>query len=410
MKKIVKTVKYFPRNQIKIPPSKSVAHRAIICAALAEGINKISPVQLSDDISATIHCVRTLGAEVLIKGESLEIKGIAKPFRSSAVLDCGESGSTLRFLIPVAAAMNTQAVFSGKGRLMERPMEIYENIFKDGFSRIDNKIQITKNLTNGDYILPGDVSSQFISGMLMALPILNADSTLKITGNFESKSYIDITIDTMRAFGVNIEHKERYYRILSDNRYSPADFTVEADFSQAAFFLVAAALGAEITVSGLKPDSVQGDRAIIDILKKSGADIISDKSGCIVVKAQNLTSQTVNAENIPDLVPILAVLFSFCEGESRITNAGRLRLKESDRLEAITNELTKIGADIKIAGDSLIIKGKDELYGGETDSWNDHRIAMALAVAAVRCKNPVTINRAEAVGKSFPDFWEIIGL
>jgi len=385
-----KKINRFPSGTVRVPPSKSLAHRALICAALAEGESRISGLELSQDILAT----RAALAQLMVDDGQ------------SAVVDCRESGSTLRFMIPIAAALGLEAKFTGSGRLMERPMTPYQDIVQ-GFTQTKDAIRITGDLSGSPYTLPGNVSSQFVSGLLMALPLTGQGGEIRVDGTLESSPYVALTIEVMRLFSVDVEQDGfRVFRIAPGQTYKAAEYTVEGDFSQAAFFLVAGALGRPVECLGLPEQSLQGDRAILDILRQCGAEVQTGPNGGPVVTAQTLRAVSVDVSEIPDLVPILAVLFSFCEGESRIFGAARLRLKESDRLAAISTELNKLGGKVEQGGDTLKIQGVKALRGGEVDAWNDHRIAMALAVAAIRCDGQVILRGSEAVNKSYPSFWQ----
>jgi 3-phosphoshikimate 1-carboxyvinyltransferase len=372
MKKITK----FPSGDIRVPPSKSIAHRAVICAQLANAPLKL-PDGLSDDIDATRS-----GIAALLSGE-LEI-------------DCAESGSTLRFLVPIAAALGIRAQFTGRGRLFARPMiPLYTALAANGAQIAANKngAEVYGRLEPGAFALPGDVSSQYVTGLLLALPLLGGDSEILLTSPLQSRSYVDVTLDVMAKFGVSATETERGYHIPGRQKYSPCELEIEGDYSQAAFFLVAQAFGRDVRGLGLNPESKQGDRAILDIL-------------CRSVRDSELYATDVDASDIPDLVPPVAALLSCATGTSRIYNAGRLRLKESDRLEAISTELSKLGADIIIDGDALIIHGKPALHGGTVDSHDDHRIAMMAALAAIKCDRDVYVTDEDCVRKSYPNFWE----
>jgi len=373
------TVKITPtamKGRITPPPSKSVSHRALICAALAGGGKVLNPLS-SDDIRATRAALEQLNDSS----------------SGCAEIDCGESGSTLRFLIPIFAARGITAMFSGEGGLPHRPITPFlEELPKHGvvFETTEMPYVISGKLAPGEYSVGGDISSQFLTGLLLALPLLDGDSKIVQTGVMRSKPYIDITIDVMRSFGVTVNETTRGYFIKGGQSYAPRDFTVEADASQAAFFAVANKLGSDIEILGLNPNSLQGDRAIFDIVKRT-------------------PPYNIDASDIPDLVPILTVLCSLTAGEHRIRNCSRLRLKECDRLTAISTELNKLGARIKVAeNDDLEILGVKRLTGGVCSSWNDHRIAMSLAIAAVKCAAPLVIENAECVGKSYENFFDDI--
>ena len=386
------------------PPSKSQAHRALIAAALAHGESVISNVALSQDIEATIRCLEELGARFRRGGGGIAVQGmganVMSPLRRMAYprLDCGESGSTLRFLIPVALAVRGGGVFIGHGRLMERPLTPYFDLFDEKeifYEWKDGALTVAGMLTPGTYQLPGNVSSQFFTGLLLALPLVNGPSAVIPTTPLESEGYIQMTLQVMAHFGVefpvSMSLPPQYYP-QGNQTYRAADFAVEGDWSQAAFWYAARALGNPVTVEGMAPDSVQGDRIITDLaLQLSGPEAAElDLSGC------------------PDLAPPLAVMAALRAGKTtRLTNAARLRMKESDRLASVTAVLSALGADVKEGPDFLEIRGKERLAGGvKVDSFNDHRIAMMAAIAATRCEKPVTITGAQCVAKSYPDFWE----
>lgn len=382
------------------PPSKSQAHRLLIAAALADGVSRLDNLALSQDIQATIDCLSGLGAEFTWEGPELIVRGMAasamSPLRRLAYphLDCGESGSTLRFLIPIALAVRGGGVFSGRGRLMERPQQPYFDLFDEKgifYEQKDGVLTVTGTLTPGEYRLPGNVSSQFVTGLLYALSLRDGDSEIVLTSPLESRGYVDMTMDALGLFGIYPEARESGFFIPGNRVYEPQDFIVEADWSQAAFWYAAKWLGSPVEVGGMDPSSAQGDAAVqtqIRELSQPG-DVDIDVSDC------------------PDLVPPLAAMAALRPGITRLTNAARLRIKESDRLTAVTQVLNALGADVTEGPDSLTIRGKDTLAGGAmVDSFNDHRIAMMAAIAATRCEKPVTVLGAECVAKSYPDFWE----
>ncbi len=381
-------------GKILVPPSKSISHRALIAAALADGESRIYNLLDCVDTTATIGALTALGADIRQEGNCTIVKGISVPLET-AEINCFESGSTLRFIMPVAAALGCRASFDGRANLPNRPITPYFTEFqKHGVKFLTDKMPyITEGkLTGGVYEIAGNISSQFITGFLFALSLLEEDSVIKITSPLESKSYVDLTADAMKSFGVEIEEGENEYRIKGGQKYKPCDYTIEADMSQAAFFLVADAIGGNVTPENLRYDSVQGDRAIIDIVKT-----FKENGG----KAFNIA-----ADNIPDLVPILTVLACFAEGTSTITDCGRLRIKECDRLAAITDELNRLGAKVEAGEDYLKIHGVEKLHGGDCLTYSDHRIAMSIAVASQRCTEPVIIRGADCVSKSYPTFFE----
>lgn len=383
---------------VKIPPSKSAAHRLIICAALAEGCCEIENVYPSKDIIATMEAMKALGAKIDFSDGKAVVCGIEKP-SANAVIDCCESGSTLRFIIPVAAALGVSAQFHGKGKLPERPITPYLEEFPKHGVLFDYKgtmpFSVKGKLTAGEYRISGDISSQFITGLILALAIADGDSEIVLTSHLESKPYVDITIDCVKKFGCKIAETDKGYSIKGGQRLKACNCTVEGDYSQAAFFEVANAIGGSVKIDGLNVNSYQGDKKIVEICR----EIVYNKNG-------TLLPFELDCSDIPDLVPILAVLGTFCKGRSFITNAARLRIKECDRLAAIAHNLNAVGARVTELADGLVIDGVDSLEGGEVDSFNDHRIAMAMAVASTRCTKPLIITGAECVSKSYPNFWK----
>lgn len=409
----MKEVTIYPARlagEVDIPASKSMSHRAVICAGLSDGISIIDNLGESQDIRATCEAMKSLGIRLEKTGSSFRILGNRTLELVNPNIECHESGSTLRFIIPIAALTGGPVYFYGEGRLVERSLEPYYRIFKEqGIKyRTDNgrlPLRVEGRLAPGEFRLEGNISSQFISGLMFALPLLDGDSRITVTGALESRPYVDMTISILRRFSITIENDcYRHFSIKGNQRYKAADYTVEGDFSQAAFWLAAGTLGSGVSCRGLEFNSHQGDKAIIDIIERMGGTTAA--IGDIVKTMPSRTrGAAIDASQCPDLVPVLAVMGALSEGRTEIINAGRLRLKESDRLKAISSELGKLGAHIEEKKDSLIIDGADALRGGRVDSWNDHRIAMALAVAATRCEEPVIISNAGCVNKSYPDFW-----
>ena len=387
-------------------PSKSMAHRAVICGALAEGVIHIDNIALSEDILATMQCVQALGlADIEIGEKRLTIRGKARRRLESAALDCGESGSTLRFMIPIAACFAERIKLSGKGRLMERPLEPLKSLLEQkGLTWRENGA-FSGKIAAGDYPIRGDVSSQFISGLLFALPLLKGGSRILITTDLQSSGYVEMTRQCQESFGVKSRWDGNALYIEGSQCYLGADYRVEGDFSHAAFFAVAGAIGKGVTISGLNMDSLHGDKAIFSILERMGATVHVN-GDCATVTSQGLEGCVIDGGQIPDLVPVLAVAGAFAKGETRIVNAGRLRIKESDRLATITSELSKLGAVIEETRDGLVIQGGKPLRGATVESHNDHRIAMSLAVAAGFTEGEIQMEGAECVKKSAPQFWE----
>ena len=400
---------FTPSGTIQAPPSKSDVHRAVICAALSGGVCTISPVALSEDIRATIGCAQALGASVRLDGDVLTVDGSRMFENRSAVLDCRESGSTLRFFIPVAAAGGIDAVFTGSGRLPERPIGIYTDALPQKGVTCATEgglpLRISGRLQSGVYHIPGDVSSQFITGLLFALPLLPGDSDIILTSPVQSAGYINMTIRTMSKFGIEIDMTDKGWHIRGKQHYIPTDYTTDGDWSQAAFFLTAAAVGGEVTVNGCNIDSSQGDRRIAALLREFGAEAEQD-GGTITVRRAPLHAITIDAAQIPDLVPVLAVCACFAEGTTRITNAARLRIKESDRLCSTAALLNALGGKAEELPDGLLITGVGQLQGGFADGCNDHRIVMAAATCAANCGSTITCSDAWSINKSYPDFYE----
>ena len=390
-------------GSIYAPPSKSLSHRAIICASLCnEGESVINNIILSEDIKATIDGMRELGAEIKIIDEKhSSTLCISRNNRKISLINinCRESGSTLRFLIPLGLELSDECIFNGSGRLVERPLDVYYKVFNKDKIQYETEngtlpLKVSGNFLGGCYEVTGGISSQFITGLFFALPLLSNDSKIIIKDKLESKGYIDLTLDMLSKFNVFIENKSyKKFNIKGNSEYKSANYHVEGDYSQGAFFMVAKEIGNNVKCLGLNSNSLQGDKEILEIINK-----YHDAKEEI----------TIDVSQIPDLVPILAVLASLKKGiTTKIINAGRVRIKESDRLKAITNELKCIGADIEELGDGLIIKGKKILKGdAKVDSWNDHRIAMALAIAATRCEKDIILNGYKAVNKSYPRFWD----
>ena len=393
---------------VRIPASKSQAHRLLICAALGEKAVTLRCDGLSKDIEATANCLRGLGADIAVDSDTLRITPIAKAQRG--ILPCGESGSTLRFLLPVAAALGAESTFHMEGRLPQRPLApLDEQLQRHGITltREGDTLTCRGQLTSGAYTLPGNISSQYISGLLFALPLLEGDSTLHITETVESAAYIAMTEDALRMSGIAFEKEGQTYHIRGSQRYGlPTALQVEGDWSNAAFFLCAGAFSPHgVTVTGLNDDSAQGDRAVVDILRRFGASV-EETANSVTVRRGTLRGITVDAAAIPDLIPVLSEVAAAAEGETHIVNAGRLRLKESDRIATTAQLLRGLGGQVTELPDGLIIRGTPQLTGGTVDACNDHRIAMSAAVASCLCAASVTVCGSECVAKSYPRFWE----
>jgi 3-phosphoshikimate 1-carboxyvinyltransferase/3-dehydroquinate synthase len=417
---------------VKAVPSKSFLHRALICAALCKGESKITNAIFSEDIIATIEAMRAIGAKIEINGDSISITGVAYPSKyfsneQFTKINCNESGSTLRFVIPVLTALGSKVELTGNGRLPIRPINTYYKIFDDNeisYFHPEGKslpLKLDGKLKGGNYKILGDVSSQYITGLLLALPICDGDSTLEILPPFESRAYVDITISVMQAFGIElkeeVENNISKFNIKGNQKYTNCEYEIEGDWSQASPWLCAGAINGDIEIYGLNSSSLQGDMEIINILEKFGAEVktyektIKNNGTDINVKVVavskgELNGITIDAAQIPDIIPVVAVVASYASGTTRIDNCGRLRFKESDRLEATAEMLSKLGADVKIDCDSLIINGKSQLEGGHVDSYKDHRIVMAASIAALHSKNPVRIDGFNAINKSYPKYFK----
>ncbi|MGV8153501.1 MAG: 3-phosphoshikimate 1-carboxyvinyltransferase [Alkaliphilus sp.] len=398
-------------GSINIPPSKSYSHRAIIAAGLAKGKSEIANISYSEDIIVTINAMRLMGAKITQYTNKLEINGMSKIEDKKRQIDCNEAGSTLRFFMAIALLQNRETIFTGSDSLKTRPIDAYLKIMdKQGiyYERENEELPITikGKLSAGLFIVDGDVSSQFITGLLFALPLLDGDSKILVKTELESKKYVDMTMELLKKFGIEIVNNNyREFFVKGNQKYRQRNYEIEGDFSQAAFWLAAGVLGGKVTVEGLNLDTLQGDKVVVDIIKEMGANIIEKRDALQVAKSK-LNGITIDASECPDLVPILAVLGSVSSGITKIINAKRLRFKESDRLKAISTELNKIGAEIKETSDGLIIVGREKLKGGEVNTWGDHRIAMALSVASIKCENPIILNNPKVVEKSYPNFFD----
>ena len=400
-----------PNGKVKAIASKSAAHRALICAAFASESTEIICTETNADIDATARCLGALGAKITRREDRFVVLPI-KNVPPHAMLDCGESGSTLRFLLPIVSALGCTAEFKMAGRLPSRPLSpLREELESHGVSLSDagsNPLMMSGKICAGEYKIRGDVSSQFISGLLFALSIIEGESRIVLTSAIESAPYINMTLKTLYDFGADISIDERGFTVRGVKKLtSPKSIAIEGDWSNAAFMLAAGAVvkGANVSVTSLDADSLQGDRAILELLVRFGADV-RRKNDKITVRSGELCGIDIDATNIPDLVPILAVVAAAANGRTVIRGASRLKLKESDRLASISDMLFTLGASIAKTDDGLIIDGGKRLAGAVVSSHADHRIAMSAAVASLLCDGEVTITDAEAVAKSYPAFWD----
>lgn len=405
-KKIIKANKL--TGEVTPPPSKSILHRYIIASSLAKGISKIKNISYSDDIIATIEAMKKLGAKIEKKDDYLLIDG-SKTFdkeylNNNCVIDCNESGSTLRFLFPLSIVKENKILFKGKGKLFKRPLSPYfENFdkYQIKYSYInENEILLERQLKSGEYEICGNISSQFITGLLFSLPLLEENSKIIIKGKLESSSYIDITLDCLSKFGINIINNSYKEFIIEGNQsYKSGDYQVEADYSQAAFFLVANSIGSDIKINGLNNNSLQGDKKIIDFI--SQIDNWNKKEKLII-----------DGSKTPDIIPILSLKACVSKKEIEIINIARLRIKESDRLKATVEELSELGFDLIEKEDSILINSRKDFIKKKEkivylSSHSDHRIAMTVAIASTYYDGEIALDNFDCVKKSYPNFWKV---
>ncbi len=399
---------------VSAPPSKSMAHRAVLCSALAKGTSHIENLEFSKDISATLAAAGQLCARVESGPTDALVEGLGHFRPVAGPVDCCESGSTLRFLIPLASLTGQSITFVGRGRLMERPQSVYETLYREQnlhFEQANGQLTVAGSLRGGEYTLAGNVSSQFISGLLFALPLLAGDSTLHLIPPVESRSYIEMTRAAQAAFGVTSHWlDDTTLCIPGGQQYHPCDYIVEGDYSQAAFLAVLGAVKGGITLTGLAAGTLQGDAVILDILRRCGAKFTRTEAGLVFEQAP-LHGVDIDLADCPDLGPVLMVLGLLCEGTTVIRNAERLRIKESDRIAAMEAELRACGGVLSSEGGTITVQGcKPRFHAPETplSGHNDHRVVMSLTVLALAADIPLAINEAEAVQKSWPHFFDAL--
>lgn len=393
---------------ILIPPSKSETHRAIIAASLAKGKSVINNASFCDDTMATMGAMEKIGVKFIRNNTQLLVNGVGRVFFSDDnFIECNESGSTLRFVLPLFSLSRQKVVFVGKPGLFRRPMTVFENMFKEmGLSFVTNEksIIMSGSLPPGTYELPGNISSQFISGLFFALPLVKGDSTIRVTTVLESEDYVTMTVAVLHQFGVEIIPNGNEFFVRGNQTYSPANVAIEGDFSALAAFATAGWLCGDITCRNIRYDETQADRRILDFGTKIGGKFEVVENGYQFHKS-SLTGTSVDVSQCPDLAPAFALLGALSEGTTVIENAGRLKFKESNRLLSIYETLKTLGADIEMGENTLVIQGKPMLEGGTVDSFNDHRIVMMAALASCRCLKPVLIKNSDVVSKSFPEFF-----
>ncbi len=394
-------------GEIKIISSKSELHRLIILAALCksgESTRIYYNGEKSEDVVATAECINAIVARVTDEGEYFEVTPYAEA-KDGKRICVGESGSTVRFLLPVLSALGVSYEVEARGRLPMRPLSPLREIMEARGVSVSLKypLCVRNKLVIGDVEIAGNVSSQFISGLLMALPLCGGGS-VRVTGDFQSKPYVDITVGAMRAFGAQVEEKGNVYVVGSSPYASPGAVTAGGDWSNAAFFAVLGAIGGEIKVVGLDANSKQGDKAITKLLDELGAKV-SGNDGVMQFAPGALCATEIDVRDIPDLVPALAIAAALAKGKTVVKGASRLRLKESDRIKSVAAMLASLGVKAEETDDGLIIEGAERFVGGTVDSFGDHRIVMAASIAAARCDGAIIIEGAQAVKKSYPQFF-----
>lgn len=400
------SIKITPKKlhgDVSVIGSKSYGHRALIAASLADGKSTISGLPNSDDIRVTLQALEHFG----IQYENKEI--IGKPWiYDNQPIDCMASGSSLRFFIPIAMRFEYEVTFTGEKRLFERPLDVYENIFQDlTFNKHEDHLVVQGPLTHGYYKIDGHKSSQFLTGLLFALPLVKSDTVIELNTPLHSRSYVDMTLEVLKRSGIHILENKQYFMIQGNQTYTPIDYTIEGDYSQAAFFFAAGTIGKSLQIYNLNPESKQGDLKIIQIIKDMGGDI-EYKDNYFVCSPRQTKGIDIDLEDIPDLGPILMILASLSEGKTTFKSVDRLKYKESDRLAVMMNILDQFGVMIEYQKDTLIIHGQHKLKGGlEFDTYGDHRIAMALAIASIKCDDFIIIHHPEVVSKSYPEFFEV---
>ncbi|MBR2715431.1 MAG: 3-phosphoshikimate 1-carboxyvinyltransferase [Ruminococcus sp.] len=409
------------KGTIEAPSSKSVAHRIMICAALSRCKCYIKNVSDSDDMVATIGCLESLGAKIIKDKKTVYIDStdFVRPMdKRHFTLNCKESGTTLRVMIPICAALGLNVTFVGEGRLPKRPLDEYFTIFDNhsvSYTRGENYLPLTiSGKLSGDvFEISPKISSQYVTGLLLALSLIDNDTTLKLSSPLLGSQYVDITLDVMRKFSVDVKKTDDAFYVKGKEKLCAKDsycdenigINVEGDWSQAAFFLCAGAINGDITVTNLNLNSYQGDKAILDILKAFSAHVDIGEN-CVSVKTSKLKGTDIDATDTPDLVPVVAMLSCFAKGDTNIFGVSRLKFKESDRLLSTSSMIKSLGGDAMYTDDCMTIKGDAQLSGGTVDSFNDHRIVMAACVGAIKCENKTTITKANAVNKSYSDFFD----
>lgn len=399
------------KGEVTPPPSKSRAHRLLICAALGKEPCTIACSSVNDDIIATMRCLNALGASITYSSGVFNVNPVKVV--KGGTLDCGESGSTLRFLVSVAAVLGADATFVGSGKLPQRPMGALTDVLAEhgiSFTRLaadELPVSCRGELRGGKYILPGNISSQYLTGLLFALPLANDDSEIEIVGGLTSASYVAMTLDALATAGISIEHEGNIFRIKGNQQYRvPSDLIVEGDWSSAAFWVVAGVVGAKpVTVCGMNEESLQGDSAIVTHLRNMGA-FIGQQGDRVIAMPSHLFGAELDCTDTPDLVPVLSVAAAVAQGTTLFTGVGRLRFKECDRLAAMKELLALYGISSQIGEDTFTVFGGEPVASSVVDSCGDHRIAMAAAIMSTVSRGVTAIGGASCVAKSYPAFFD----
>ena len=393
---------------VRIPASKSYGHRALIALSLSKGKGVLDNFDMSLDIMATLKCLEDLGVDFIFSDRSLSIDATRFGQFRDRTMKPEESGSTLRFFIPITLLFDEVFEFRCKTGLLKRPLTVYEELFKDLdivlYRDSLESLVVKGRLSSGEFTMRGDVSSQFISGMLLVLPMLEGDSVLKVTGELESEGYVNMTLKVMEDFGIEVTRDGNTFYVRGNQSYLARDYKIEGDYSQGAFMLAAGVLGGDVTVTGLEKNTAQGDADIVRIIRDMGGVIEVTEEG-LRARRSDLKAIDIDISQTPDLTPILGVLLSLSRGTGRLLNGKRLRYKESDRIKTTVAMINSLGGDAREDGEDIVIEGKEMLKGGRSFAFNDHRIVMASSVAALRSLDKVYIDGYEAVNKSYPEFF-----
>ncbi len=412
----IKIEKSTLEGKVLIPPSKSISHRAIISASLCKGQSNLYNIAYSDDVLATISVLESLGTVFKKNRNSLQvINNNSKP-KDLIYLNCNESGSTIRFTIPLALSQGGEFIFDGEYSLKNRPLDTYNEVYEKStisYNYLCDKslpLHLKGSLQSGNYEIKGNVSSQFITGLIFGLTNTEGKSTITIKSELESKAYIDLTLDVLKDFGVKVINNNYKSFEIEKSTYKQNDYKIEGDYSHVAFFALAGAIGKELRIFGLNPNSKQGDKKVIDIFKQFKVNVETTED-CYIFSKSTPVGTTLDLRETPDLAPVVFALATISQGETIVRGIERLRIKESDRVKSMTTELKKLGANIEVFDDYVKIIGNNnqKLKGGVTlHSWSDHRVVMTLAILSTICEKPVVMEDVNCVNKSFPNFFDVL--